>query len=130
MPSDLAHWWGGDLSLSPTGDILTVENLDKDNQRIVRRICTNGKTSGALLGEYVFHPEYGGSAPWYIGRAKDGLMLQGIIRSQMYEEASVSHNPEPQIGTQLFPDGTFIATIQYADEQTGNLLPPLSFQVA
>lgn len=129
MTSDLAHWWGGDLSLDASGDMATVERYDKDNQQIVRRICTSGKTAGSLIGEYAFHPEYGGSAPWYIGRAVDPLALEGLIRSQMYEEASVAHNPEPSITAVMNPNGSFIATIQYADKESGAFLPPLTFEV-
>lgn len=129
MAQDLNHWWGGDLSLTPSGDLSTVDRFDKDNQRIVRRLCTNGDTAGAMLGEYAFHPDYGGSAPWYVGQTQQPDLLEAIIRSQMYEEASVSHNPEPTVDTVMYPNGSFVATIQYTDEESGQLLPPLTFQV-
>lgn len=130
MAQDLNHWWGGDLSLDPTGDLSIVDSYNADNQAIVRRVCTNGNTSGAMLGEYAFHPDYGGSAPWYVGRTVEALLLEGLIRAQMYEEASVAHSPEPTVKTTLFPDGTFIASIQYTDAETGALLPALTFEVA
>lgn len=130
MADDLSHWWGGDLSLTPSGDLATVSKINKDNQRIVRRLCTNGNTTGALIGEYWFHQEYGGSAPWYIGRNVDELLLAGLIRSQMYEEASVARNPEPDVVAVLNLDGSFIATIRYADAETGAVLPPLSFAIS
>jgi len=121
--ADLSHWWGNDLVLTASGDLATVDNLDKDNQRIFRRLCTNGAQSGARLAEYIFHPEYGGSAPWYVGQTTDEPTLEGIIRSQMYQEASVSHNPEPTIVPNINPDGTFIVSINYTNVASGNDVP-------
>lgn len=130
MASDLFHWWGNDLSLTPSGDIALADSFAKDNQRIVRRLCTAGNTAGALIGEYVFHPDYGGSAPWYVGRTQDAQLLQGLIRSQMYQEQSVSHQPEPIVAATLSPDGSFSATIFYTDADTGAQVPPLTFSVS
>ena len=125
MAADLDHWWGGDLSLSPSGDLATVTVLDRDNQRIVRRLCTNGANSGAQLAEYIWEPEYGGSAPWYVGQTANEAILGGIIRTQMYEEQSVSQDPEPSITVTVNPDGTFQALIQYTDNTTKLLTPKL-----
>src|SRR5712671_5404706 len=82
-PSDISHWWGQDWALTPTGDIQTVDGIPKSNQRIFRRLCTNGSRAGAQIPEYIFHLDYGGSAPWYVGRTTEALTLQGVIRSQM-----------------------------------------------
>lgn len=127
--ADLNHWWGGDLSLSPSGDLSTVNNLDRDNQRIFRRVCTNGGRSGGEVAEYLFHPDYGGSAPWYVGRTPDPLTLEGVIRSQMYQEASVSHDPEPVLTPNVNPNGTFLVRIQYTNNNTGEQAPPLVLDV-
>lgn len=123
--ADLSHWWGQDLTLGSSGDLQTSDGLNKDNQRIFRRLCTNGGQSGGQIAEYLFHPNYGGSAPWYVGRHTDEPTLEGIIRSQMYQEASVSHNPEPVITPHMNPDGTFSVGIQYTDISTGDVVPPL-----
>ena len=128
--ADLNHWWGDDLNLTPSGDLATLSGIDKDNQRIVRRLCTNGSQSGARLAEYWFHPPYGGSAPWYIGQTTDKLTMQGVIRSQMYQEASVSHDPEPTISPNFTPGGTFSAEIQYTNNETGLAVPPLVLEVS
>lgn len=127
--ADLFHWWGNDLSLTPSGDLALSDGLTKDNQRIFRRLCTNGADSGAQLAEYIFHPGYGGSAPWYVGQHTDEATLEGIIRSQMYQEASVAHDPEPVITPHVTPDGSFNVNIQYTDAATGDTVPPLFLNV-
>lgn len=121
--ADMNHWWGQDLVLSPSGDISTADGLNKDNQRIFRRLCTNGGDSGGHVAEYLFHPHYGGSAPWYVGRTTDTPTLEGIIRSQMYMEDSVSHNPEPVITPNMNPDGTFQVNINYVNAGNGQNVP-------
>lgn len=123
------HWWGQDLVLTPSGDLALSDGLMKDNQRIFRRLCTNGEFSGAQIAEYVFHPEYGGSAPWYVGQTTDEPTLEGVIRFQMYEETAVAHNPEPTITPNMNPDGTFDVLIQYTDALTGEPVPPLFINV-
>jgi hypothetical protein len=128
--SDASHWWGQDLSKTTSGDIQLADSIPKDNQRIFRRLCTNGSQSGAQIGEYVFHPTYGGSAPWYVGQATDGLILQGVIRSQMYQEASVVQNPEPDITITFQPNGAYQAKIKYTDVQTLQPVPPLLLSVS
>lgn len=123
--ADLFHWWGQDLVLTPSGDLALSDGLNKDNQRIFRRLCTAGGQSGAQLAEYIFEPDYGGSAPWYVGQHTDELTLEGVIRSQMYAEASVAHDPEPVITPNMNPDGTFNVVIQYTDASSGTIVPPL-----
>lgn len=123
--ADLNHWWGDDLSLTPSGDLSLVGGLNKDNQRIFRRLCTNGALSGAGDGEYIFEPDYGGSAPWYVGRLADDLQMQGLIRTQMYQESSVSQSPEPSITVTMNPNGTFTAVIQYVNSGTGEKSLPM-----
>lgn len=127
--ADLNHWWGQDLVLTPSGDLSTVDNLNKDNQRIFRRLCTNGSKSGAHLAEYLFHPDYGGSAPWYVGQTTDEPTLEGVIRFQMYQEESVLHDPEPIITPHINPNGTFSVVIQYENSGTDDSVPPLVIEV-
>ena len=121
MAYDLDHWWGGDLSLTPSGDLALSNGLDMDNQHIFRRVCTNGRLSGAKIGEYIFIPDYGGSAPWYVGQTVDEMTIASVIRAQMFMEASVSHSPEPTIDVNLNPDGTFVARISYIDSNDVNV---------
>jgi len=128
--ADLFHWWGSDLTLTPSGDLQTVDSLPKDNQRIFRRLCTNGGLTGAEIAEYLFHPTYGGSAPWYVGRTTQAIVLTGLMRAQMYLETSVSHSPEPILTPNFNPDGSYNLHIQYWNADTGERIPPLVVTVS
>lgn len=113
--ADLHHWWGGDLSLAASGDLLAVDGLTKDNQRIVRRLCTNGTLTGSGSFDCAFHTDYGGSLPWYIGQVTPEIILEGLIRQQMYQDGAVSHSPEPTIASYQYPTGLLSVRIQYTD---------------
>lgn len=126
--ADLDHWWGGDLVLDARGDLLAVEGAVRGEQRILRRLCTKGGRTGAQIAEYLFHEDYGGSLPWYVGRPTAAVLLEGLIRAQMYREAAVGHAPEPQIDTTSLPTGLLSVTIRYADRPTG-ATRTLSFDV-
>lgn len=115
--------------MTSTGDLQLVDGIPKSNQRIFRRLCTNGSKSGAQIPEYIFHLEYGGSAPWYVGRTTEALTLEAIIRAQMYMEDSVGHFPEPTIDITFTPDGSYRADIQYLDVESKQTVPPLTLDV-
>lgn len=127
--ADIFHWWGEDLSWSPTGDLAKVFGLNKDNQRIFRRLCTNGRKTGAQIGEYIFHIYYGGSAPWYVGQTTNELTLESLMRTQMYYEASVGHDPEPIITPTIFPTGEFSLLIDYYNTNIKSNGPALVMDV-
>ena len=110
MP-DLAHWIGGDLAVSPSGDLATVDGIELGNQRIVRRLLT-------ILGEYIWHPEYGASVPIRVGDVFDREEIEAVILAQMFEEAAVSRSPEPTISVSPIQDGVFVS-IFYIDALTG-----------
>ncbi len=46
---DLYHYVGTDLSVSPSGDLLSVTGTERRKQKILRRLITNP-------GELVFSP--------------------------------------------------------------------------
>jgi hypothetical protein len=127
--ADLNHWWGQDLQLSPSGDLSTSAGLNEDNQRIFRRLCTNGALSGAMVPEYIFHPDYGGSITWYVGKTPPIGVVQAIIRTQMYQEDSVAQNPEPTITVTINPNGSLTSVISYVSTDTGAPVPPLVLDV-
>lgn len=129
MSSDLLQWWGDDLSLTPSGDLALVNGLLKSNQRVFRRLCTNGSQTGAQVGEYIWEPPYGGSLPWYVGQLARNTVLDGLIRAQMYQEASVAHSPGPKVTVNMNPNGTFLAEIQYTEVESGNRTQVLQVDV-
>jgi hypothetical protein len=109
--ADAFHYFGSDLALSASGDLLTADGTDKTTQRILRRLLTNQE-------DYLWQPGYGAGLPGYIGQAAESGPLSALIKSQMYLESDVAHDPEPQITLQQIPNG--ISTqIGYVSVETG-----------
>ncbi len=108
---DAFHYFGSDLVLSATGDLLTASNLDESRQRVLRRLLTNQQ-------DYLWQPLYGAGLPGDIGQPLDQPTLTALIKSQMYLEADVSHDPEPLVVLTEIPNG-ISAQITYTSVETG-----------
>jgi len=104
---DLFHYFGSDLSVSPTGDLQPVDATTKGQQRILRRLLTNP-------GDYVWNPEYGAGVPQWIGKTIDIPKIVSLIRGQMLLEDVVAKIPEPQITAQEIANGLSVS-ILYTD---------------
>jgi phage baseplate assembly protein W len=109
---DVSHFWSGDLSLSPTGDIALASGTLLGQQRVIRRLLTN-------LGDYIWNLDYGAGLPTMIGQPAIQETIEAIIRAQIALEDVVAPTPEPVITVSVGTDGTVYAHIQYADKQTG-----------
>ena len=72
--TDAFHYFGSDLSLSATGDLLTADGLDESQQRVLRRLLTNQQ-------DYLWQPTYGAGLPSYIGLPLDQAALSALIKS-------------------------------------------------
>lgn len=118
--TDAAHYFSSDLALSATGDLLTATGADETTQRVLRRLLTN-------LKDYLWQPGYGAGLPGYIGQPLDQAALSALIKSQMYLEADVAHDPEPLVVLQQIPNGVS-AQITYVSNDTGQT-ELLSFDV-
>lgn len=110
---DLSHVWSSDLSANSGGDLATVTGSEVGQQRVLRRLLTNP-------GDYIWQPDYGAGLGSYVGEPVSPATIAATIRSQMYKEASVAHDPEPVIDVQAGPGGTVYVHIRYADTDTGN----------
>lgn len=108
--SDLDHYIGGDLGVSPTGDLLIAGDSKEGQQRVLRRLLTNP-------GDYIWHTTYGAGLPGEVGKTLDARRIQGIIRSQIFSEAIVQRSPDPNIIVAQIPNGVS-ARIQYTDSTT------------
>jgi phage baseplate assembly protein W len=118
--TDCYGYFGSDLTLSATSDLLTADGVDESQQRVLRRLLTN-------QNDYLWEPLYGAGLPGYIGQPFDQAAITALIKSQMYLESDVSHDPEPQISLTPIPNG-ISAQIVYTSIDTG--LPVLlSFDV-
>jgi hypothetical protein len=109
--ADLFHWFGNDLSVAANGDLLTVEGTVKGQQFVVRRLMTRALS-------YIWEVTYGAGLGKYVGRATASTEIEGVIRSQLYQEVAVAQNPVPQIAITSIAGG-FNVVIQYVDGQTG-----------
>lgn len=120
MAQDLYHWFGNDLVASPTGDLYTVGDTTKGNQRVLRRLLTSPE-------DVLFHPEYGAGLPFYIGEPTDISIVEAVIRYQIALEAQVARDPQAKvIVSPIF--GGVQARIIYTDADSGNPTT-LSFDV-
>ncbi|QEL14795.1 phage tail protein [Limnoglobus roseus] len=109
--TDAAHYFGSDLVISANGDLLVADGLEESKQRVLRRLLTNQK-------DYLWQPAYGAGLPSYIGLPLDEAAISALIKSQMYLEADVSHDPEPQVTLQSIPNG-ISAQITYFSIENG-----------
>jgi hypothetical protein len=102
---DLSHIWGGDLQLSPTGDLARADGPVRSQQRVLRRLMT-----GAT--EYLWEPTYGAGLPQKIGENLNLPEIRGRIRGQMLLEASVARVPAPEVKVREITGGV-AAAVQY-----------------
>ncbi|PXX42207.1 hypothetical protein [Aquitalea magnusonii] len=109
--NDLYHFIGGDLSTSPTGDLMPVTGVDKGRQRILRRLMTNP-------GDYIHHPDYGAGLGRFVGDVVDVPGITALIRSQLAMEAAVARKPAAQVDVTPINNGVSVQ-ISYIDAPTG-----------
>jgi phage baseplate assembly protein W len=110
--ADLAVQFGGDLSISPAGDIALVDGTDLTQQRVLRRMLTNA-------GDYIWQLGYGAGLGQFIGQPGAPAAINGVARTQMLREAAVAQTPAPVVTTAAATDGTVTLTLRYADAATG-----------
>lgn len=130
--NDLFHYFGGDLSASPTGDLRPVSGSERGKQRILRRLMTNPREvlpDGTVLPpDYIAHPDYGAGLPRYVGQVFDPRKVSARIRGQMMLEDVVAKTPAPVITVQPITGGMTV-TIQYVDAKA-KTQQTLSFNVS
>lgn len=106
--------WFGDLQLTPSGDLQTVDGSLQGQQRVIRRVLTSPQA-------LVFHPTYGFGLPLRIGQSLPASTLTGLLRAQMFQENAVSQSPPPTVTVQETPvgSGQIYANVSYSDAQSG-----------
>ena len=110
---DLFHLWSGDLSVGLGGDLATIDGPGAGQQRVLRRLLTNP-------GDYIWQPNYGAGLGGYVGGPVSPAVVAATIRSQMYMEPSVAHDPEPVIDVQTTQNGAVYVHVRYADIDTSS----------
>lgn len=119
--SDVAHWFGGDLLLSPTGDLARVTRIDRSRQRVLRRLLT-------AEGLYMAHPGYGSSLPQRVGQVLDLAAIKGEVGGQMSREVSVDQTTAPNVKVAAIVNGVTVS-ISY-DVAPEQIPAVLSFDVS
>jgi len=119
--ADLAHWYGNDLTAAASGDLLTVGEPIRSEQRLVRRLLTP-------KGSYIWHKNYGGGLAELIGQPSGARKAEGIIRAQLKLESAIASQPAPQITVTSNANGVSVATIVYFNKNTGSMRT-LSFPI-
>lgn len=119
---DISHYYGGDLSASPSGDLALADQPTTGTQRVYRRLLTNPQLSDAsgnpvASADYTWHPTYGAGVPRKVGSPGNVPVTRALIKGQMLLEAAVATSPAPQINlTQV--NNAVSASIQYTDANT------------
>jgi hypothetical protein len=121
--NDLQHQWGGDLSVSSTGDLVVSSGIQRSQQRILRRLNTNP-------GSYIGQNNYGAGLPQFIGTNADAAEVAAVAQSQMILEDSVSPTPAPIVTiNQAGLQDAISTTISYVDSPS-NAPTVLAFTMA
>lgn len=120
MAVDLAHWYGNDLNASAGGDLLTVDGIDKNKQRLLRRLLTNS-------GSYIWETAYGAGLAGKVGQPFSAASCQALVKSQMFLESFVARDPAPVVTVTQLTNGLWVSILYY-DNSTSQMVP-LSFTV-
>jgi hypothetical protein len=120
--TDVAHFYGNDLSVSASGDLLLANQSATGTQRVYRRLLTNPQLSDAsgnpvASPDYTWHPTYGAGVPRKIGSPGNVPVTTALIRGQMLLESAVARQPAPTI-TLTQVQGAVSSYIQYIDANT------------
>ena len=110
--SDLAHIFGGDIGAAANGDLATAAGSTLGQQRVLRRLLTNA-------GDYIWQLTYGAGLPTMIGTPVQPDAISGLVRSQIFLEATVARSPAPAVVTQAA--GSIVSlSISYSDATDGS----------
>lgn len=108
MLSDAALTWGADLQPGPTGDILLASDSALGQQRVLRRLLTN-------INDYVWQPQYGAGLGDFVGAVTNSRLIVGIIRKQLFDEATVARLPQPGVDVDVIGNGGVYVDLRYVD---------------
>jgi len=107
--ADLA--WGGDIGVSPTGDILLAADDAITPQRVMRRLLTNS-------GDYIWHAGYGAGLGEFVGNVANARQIVGNLRGQLFDESAVARSPPPAVDVDVLADGSVYVDLRYIDAVT------------
>ena len=106
--ADLAHEFGADLTIGPTGDLALADAASLTRQRVLRRLLTN-------QGDYIWQLGYGAGLGQFGGAPAAAARIGAVVRGQIFKEAAVARSPEPVVDARDDHDGGLAVAIRYAD---------------
>ena len=110
--ADVAHFWGSDLSWSPTGDLAVAEIPTVTQQRVLRRLLTVPK-------DYIWSLGYGAGLTSFVGLPGAANAIVSAIRGQLFKEAAVAQTPAPAITLNPDQAGNIYVQVTYSDVLLG-----------
>ncbi len=120
--ADAWQVFGGDFSVSATGDLAVADGAVLGQQRVLRRLLTSP-------GDYLWQLDYGAGLGRFVGETVDVARIEAVIRGQMFKEAAVARQPEPVVEVSADALGRVYVQVRYADAASG-ATQMLSFSVS
>lgn len=120
---DAYQYFGNDIQVSNTGDVLLATGITLSQQRILRRLLTTP-------GTYLWDLNYGAGVGAFVGVPLSTDVFNkivGLITTQMLLETSVAKTPAPVI-TLTANQTLLFCEVQYTDASNQSL-EVLSFSV-
>lgn len=113
--SDIDHYFGNDIGVTPSGDVAMVSNHDRTVQHSIRRLLT-APASASGTG-YAWEPNYGAGLPQKVGQENiDPNAVRATVLSQLLIEPTVARIPIPTVTvTQAMGTGTITLNVNYTD---------------
>jgi phage baseplate assembly protein W len=109
---DFSHNFGSDFDLNASGDLLYVTGDAEAQQHIIKRLLT-------AAGAYIWRLDYGAGLGQFVGQPANATAIVNVIRSQIFQEATVAQVPEPVVTINVNPNDTVGVTINYYDAVSG-----------
>jgi hypothetical protein len=106
--ADLAHGFGADLAIGPTGDLALSDGAALTRERVLRRLLTNP-------GDYLWQLGYGAGLGRFVGGPADATRIRAVIRGQIFKEAAVARTPEPVVSARDDHAGGLAVDVRYGD---------------
>ncbi len=110
--TDIAQWFGNDLSVGPSGDLAVATGSFEVKQRILRALMT-------VPGDYIWYLGFGAGLPAMVGQPANPQRTAAIIRAQVLADPGVAMSPPPRVAVSATSDGVVTANITYSDATTG-----------
>jgi hypothetical protein len=105
--------WGGDLAVSPTGDIALCDSPLLGTQRVLRRLLTNPVS-------YIWHTDYGAGLGMFVGSPANQASIAAVIRTQLKLETAVAASSPCSVSVSSQAGGIIVANIAYVDSSTAS----------